>query len=149
MESKPRAAVHAVRAAILKEYGRSTSYLKKASECAKKACDLDPKTSYWFYTYSLVLTAQRHFLLTHKSCPTEDEITAIQEAILLSNGNNTLYNYHRMILDRDTIIYKFHSMKNKNKSFLDKNLKDNKNIVQMIKYIKYQTLFSCFVYNYL
>lgn len=136
MDPKSRAAVHAVRAVVLNEYGGNPVYLKKAIDCAKKACDLDPNTSYWFYVYSLALTAHRHFLLTRKSKPNENEINSIQQAILLSDGKNTLFNYHRMTLDRDTAIRYYHDNKNlKDKSVYQKNLQDNKILVQMIKYV--------------
>lgn len=137
MDPRSRATVYAIRAAVLTEYGGSINYYKKACECAKKACDLDPSTSYWFYIHSLALTAQRQFTQTHKSSPTESEINAIQQAIMLSDGKNTLFNYHRMTLDRDTTIRNFHINKNnKDKSLNTKNLQENKTIVQMIKYVK-------------
>lgn len=136
MDSKSRASVHAIRAAVLIEYGGNIIYIKKACEMAKKACDLDPKTSEWFYIYSLALTAHRHFLLPYKSIPTENELNTIHQAILLSNGKNTLFNYHKMVLYRDTTIGNYHNNKNKNdKSMLKKNLQENKQIVHMIKTI--------------
>ncbi|KAL4131160.1 hypothetical protein QTP88_008504 [Uroleucon formosanum] len=136
MDSKSRASVHAIRAAVLIEYGGNPIYLKKACEVAKKACDLDPKTSLWFYIHSLALTAQRKFLLSHKSSPTENEINTIRQAIILSNGTNALFNYHNMVLYRDTIVGNFHNNKNKNEnSLLKKNLQENKKIVHMIKTI--------------
>lgn len=136
MDSKSRAAVHAVHAAILNEYVGNPTFFKKATEYAKKACDLDPNTSYWFYVYSLALTAQRHYLHTRKSKPTDGEINAIQQAILLSDGKNTHFNYHRMTLDRDTAIRFYHDNKHvKDKSVYQKNVQDNKTLVQMIKYV--------------
>ncbi|CAI6352357.1 unnamed protein product [Macrosiphum euphorbiae] len=136
MDSKSRASVHAIRAAVLIEYGGNPIYLKKACDVAKKACDLDPKTSHWFYIHSLALTAQRKFLLSHTSSPTENEMNTIHQAIILSNGKNALFNYHNMVLYRDTTVGYFHNYKNKNdKSLLKKNLHKNKKIVHMIKTI--------------
>lgn len=136
MDSKSRAAVYAVRAAILIEYSGNPVYLKKAIDSAKKACDLDPSVPYWFYIHSLSLTAYRHFLLTHKSKPSDSEINSIQQAILLSDGDDTNFNYHRMILDRDNTIRYFHDNKNvKDKYVYYKNQQDNKTLVQMIEYV--------------
>lgn len=136
MDPKSRASVHAMRAALLIEYGGNVLYFKKACEYAKKACDLDPKTAHWFYIYSLALTAQRHFLHSIKSNPSENEIIAIQQAIGLSDGRNTFYNYHRMTLDKDITIYNYHNNINKNdKSMMEKNLQENQTLVQMIKYV--------------
>ncbi|XP_027854457.1 uncharacterized protein LOC114133034 [Aphis gossypii] len=135
MDSKSRAAIHAIRAAVLIEYG-NPSYLKKACETAKKACDLDPKISHWFYIHSLALTAQRQFLQSYKSVPTENEINAINQANILFNGINVLFKYHEIVLFRETTIGSFHNNKNKNdKSLIKKNLQDNKKIVKMIKAI--------------
>lgn len=137
MDSKSRATIFAIRAAVLTEYGDNLVYLKKACECGKKACELDPNTPHWFYIYSLALTAQRRFINTRKSCPTEFEINAIQQAILLSDGKNTYYNYQRMTLDKETIVDKFHKNTNKHdKSVIDQNHQENKIVVQMIKYVK-------------
>jgi len=136
MDSKSRATVLIIRAAILTEYGDNT-YLNKACECAKKACTLDPNTPHWFYIYSRSLTAQRHFLYTYKSCPTEFEIHAIQQANLLSNENNIYYNYQRMILNKETIVNQFHNNVNKHdKSEMDKNQQENRTIIEEIKYVK-------------
>lgn len=136
MNSRSKATVYAVRAAVLTEYGGNVKYFKKACECAKKACEIDPITPHWFYIYSRALTAQRHYLCSYKSSPTENEINAIQQAIMLSDGKNTFYNYHRMTLDRDIVIRKYHECTNKNdKVMIEKNLQNNKTIVQMIKYV--------------
>lgn len=136
MDSKSRAAAHAIRSALLTEYGGNALNFKKACEYAKKACDLDPNTAHWFYIYSLALTAQRHFLHSIKSNPSENEIAAIQLAIRLSDGRNTFYNYHRMTLDKDITIYDYHNNINKkDKSMIEKNFQENKTIVQMIKYV--------------
>ena len=135
MDSKSRASIYAIHAAVLIEY-ENPSYLKKACETAKKACGLDPKTSHWFYIHSIALTSQRQFLQSHKSSPTDNEINAIQQAIMLSDGKNTAFNYHRMMLDRDTAIRYYHDNKNNHDKFwIDKNRQANKTIVQMIKYV--------------
>jgi hypothetical protein len=137
LDPKSRATVHAIRAAILTKYDGDASHYKKACECAKKACDLNPSTSHWFYIYSLALTAQRIFSQSFKSSPSENEINAIQQAIELSGGKNIVFEYKKMILKRDSIIWNFHSNKNKNdKSVIQKYLLDNKSIVKMIKYEK-------------
>lgn len=129
--------MHAIHASILTEYNGDANDYKKACECAKKACDLDPSTSHWFYIYSLALTAQRIFSQSFKSSPTENEINAIQQAVKLSGGKNILFEYKKMTLKRDSIIGNFHSNKNKNdKAVIQKNLLDNKSIVKMIKYVK-------------
>ncbi|XP_022176758.1 uncharacterized protein LOC111038033 isoform X2 [Myzus persicae] len=136
MDFKSKAAVHAIRAAVFTEYGGSPHIFKRACDSAKKACDLDPNTSLWFYIHSIALTTQRQFLRSHKSNPTDNEINAIQQAIMLSDGKNTAFNYHRMILDKDTAIRYFHENKNNpDKSWIDKNRQANKTIVQMIKTI--------------
>lgn len=139
MDSKSKATVNAVCAAVLTEYGGNSYIFKKACTSAKKACELDPNTSHWFYIYSLALTTQRQFLQSHKSNPSENEINTIQQAIMLSDGKNTLFNYHRMILDRDTAIRYYHDNKNKhNNSWFEKNRQANKTIVQMVKYVNYK-----------
>ncbi|XP_022166150.1 uncharacterized protein LOC111030787 [Myzus persicae] len=99
MNSKSRASVHAVRAAVLTEYGENIVYLSKACDMAKLACDLDPKTSHWFYIHSLALTAERKCLMAHKLKPTDDEINAISQAVYLSNDKNPLFIYHEMLMD--------------------------------------------------
>jgi hypothetical protein len=97
MNFKSRATINAISAAVLTEYGANNIiYLQKACNNAKIACDLDPITSHWFYTYSLALTANRQF--SHKSNPTKNEINAINQAVMLSNGENVLFNYHQLIL---------------------------------------------------
>jgi len=122
MNSKSRASVYAIRAAVLIEYGENIVYLSKACDVAKLACDLDSKTSHWFYIHSLALTAERKFLMSHKSKPTNDEINAINQAIFLSNGKNPLFTYHKMLLDVESI---------NNKKCLA-----NQKIASMIKYVQ-------------
>ncbi|XP_060853539.1 uncharacterized protein LOC132931653 [Rhopalosiphum padi] len=111
MNNKSKAALYAIRAAILIEYGKSLECFKNASKYAKEACELDPKTSHWFHIYSLVLTAQRQFVHTHDLysterlllqknalCPTENEINlAIQQAISSCDGKNT-YSVNLLVL---------------------------------------------------
>lgn len=136
MDSKSRATIHAIRAAVFTEYGGSPHIFKRACDSAKKACDLDPNTSHWFYIHSVALTTQRQFLHSHKSYPTDNEINAIQQAIMLSDGKNTTFNYHRMVLDKDTAIRYYHDNKNNHdKLWIEKNLQMNKTLVQMIRYV--------------
>jgi len=111
MDKKSKAAVYAIRAAILIEYGKSLKCFKNASKYAKEACELDPETSHWFQIYSLVLTTQRQFVYTHKVysterlllqknafCPTENEINlAIQRAVSSSARKNT-YSVNLLVL---------------------------------------------------
>lgn len=103
MDTKSKAAVYAVRAVILIEYGENLNYFKNACKYAYKACELDPDTSHWFHIYSLVLIAQRQFihsqalyktknqlLYTNDECPTEKKINlAIQRAIIYSEEKCT------------------------------------------------------------
>lgn len=134
MNSKPRAAVHAVRAAILTEYGGELTSFIKACESAKKACDLDPKTAYWFYIYSLSLTTRRHFLHSCRSGPAENEVNMIQQAVMLSEEKHPLFIFHKTIIYNDTVMNDFHTSSNKNDTkLIEKNLQENKTIVQMIK----------------
>lgn len=144
-----KAAIHAIQAAVLIEYGYNEDCFKKAVECVKVACDLAPNVPYWFYLQSLVLRAYRQFLLTYKSCPTENERSTIQQAILLSNVQNIYFMYHEITLLKDTILYDFHKNKNEiNKQMhKEKHLSKEKKIISMIKYVHYR-LFS-FFYNYL
>jgi len=137
MNNESKAAVHAIQAAVLIEYSNHEDSFNKAIECAKIACDLNPINCYWFYLYSLVLTAQRNFLQTYKSYPTETEKNAIQKAIELSDIQNINIMYHEIMLFKNTVLHKFHSNKNKNKYFNNKHLHDTKILVQMIKYVKY------------
>lgn len=103
MDNKSKAAVHAIRAAILIEYGVNPDYYKNACKYAKLAIELDSATSHWFHIYALVLTTQREFLRSHELftterqflrtnelCSTENEINlAIQQAIMSSTVDNT------------------------------------------------------------
>lgn len=141
-----KAAVYAIQAAVLIEYGFNEDCFKKAAECVNIACDLDPNVPYWFYLHSLVLRAHRLFLLTNKSCPTEDERRTIQQAILLSNVQNIYFMYHEITLFKDSILYEFHKNKNelnKHKMQKEKHLNNEKKIVLMIKYVKYMLFSFC------
>lgn len=134
LDLKSKASVQAVHAAVLTEYGKNAHHYKKACELANEACILDPNSSYWFYIYALALTTQRRYLYTYKSSPTDNEINAIQHAIMLSDGTNTVFNYHRILLDRDTAIRNYHNNINiKNKDVIENNFKANITIVKMIK----------------
>ncbi|XP_015378538.1 PREDICTED: uncharacterized protein LOC107172754 [Diuraphis noxia] len=111
MDNKSKAAVYAIRAAILVEYGKSLECFKNASKYAKEACELDSKTSHWFHIYSLALIAQRQFVYTHELysterlmlqknalCPTENEVNlAVQQSINSSDGKNT-YSINLLVL---------------------------------------------------
>lgn len=104
MDNKSKAALYAVRAAILIEYGEHLDCFENACVYAKKACLLDPQTSEWFHIYLFVLIAQRQFfltleytkdklsLLTNKSYLAENEIIlAIQKAVTSSSIKSTCY----------------------------------------------------------
>ncbi|XP_025421511.1 uncharacterized protein LOC112691465 isoform X2 [Sipha flava] len=134
MNCIPKASIFAIHAAVLTEYGANAQYYKKACYFANKACVLDPSSPHWFYIYAVALTKQRTFLHSYKSHPTENEINSIQHAIILSDGKDTVFNYHRILLDKDSIIRNFHDNINiKNKNMYDINLKANQKIVEMIK----------------
>jgi hypothetical protein len=95
---------------------------------------LDPSSPHWFYIYAVALTKQRTFLHSYKSHPTENEINAIQHAIMLSDGKDTVFNYHRILLDKDTANRNYHDNINiKNNDMSEKNLQANQKIVDMIK----------------
>ncbi|KAL5239365.1 hypothetical protein ACI65C_006775 [Semiaphis heraclei] len=121
VDSKSRASIHAIRAAVLIEYGENLGYVSKACGLSKKACAFDPNTSYWFYIHSLALTALRQLLL-YNSLPANDEIKAINQAIVLSNEQNPLFNYHKLFIDYTYYISK-------------KNLGRNQKVADMIKII--------------
>lgn len=132
MDSKSRATIFAIRSAVCLEYGGKE--LQNAVEYAKKACALDSENAYWNYSRSVVMTAQRQYLNTNKSCPTDAEFDAIQYAIILSNEPNPYFNYHRMNLVYNKILYYYHLQKNNNdKKYLERKKIDFKNVVQMIK----------------
>lgn len=102
MDNKSKAAVHAIHAAILIEYGENLNCYKNACKYVKKAFELDSKTSHWSHVYALVLITQREFLRSHnlyvvekpllktnEMCLTKNVIDlAIQKAIMSSNDDS-------------------------------------------------------------
>lgn len=130
-----RAAVHAIHAAVCIEIGGEA--LQNAVKYAKQACDLDSDTAYWHYFHSVALTAQRQYLNTYKSCPTEVEFDAIQHAIVLVNEPNPYFNFHRMNLLQNKILYYYYDSDNNNKIVLENSSKqiqqDFQNIIELIK----------------
>lgn len=137
MNQHSKAAVHAVKAAVLIEYSKNENDFEKAIESIKIACDLNPTNAYWFYLHSIVLRAHRHFMHTYRSSPTENEKNAIQQAIELSNYHNDSIMYQEIIMYNDKILNNFHSNVNKKDVFLNnKHLSDSKKMIQMIKYVK-------------
>lgn len=84
MENTSKAVIHAVRAIILIEYGENLDYFKNACQYAKKSCELDPKTSYWFHIYSFVLMAKRQFINIHKIKYTTEKLRTIENEIHLA-----------------------------------------------------------------
>lgn len=136
MSSKSKATVHAIRAAVCIEIGGEA--LQNAVKYAKQACDLDSDTAYWNYFHSVALTAQRQYLNTYKSCPTEVEFDAIQHAIVLINEPNPYFNFHRMNLLKNKILYYYYyDSGNSNKIILEDSSKqiqqDFQNIIELIK----------------
>lgn len=97
MRNTSKAVVHAIRAIVLIEYGESLDDFKIACQFAKKSCELDTKTSYWFHIYSLVLMAKRQFISNNKiKYPAEklhsieNEIQmAIQQAVMIFDEKHT------------------------------------------------------------
>ncbi|XP_050543407.1 uncharacterized protein LOC126906699 [Daktulosphaira vitifoliae] len=137
LSTKARAAVYCIQAAICIEYGGDA--LEKATESAKIACELDSDTAYWHYVYSLTLSAQRQFLKTNKSCPTEAEFNAIQYAIILLNREQNPYFYfHRMHLMITKTLFHQHLNNNDDNitdELMSKIKKDFQNIAELIKAI--------------
>ncbi|XP_026818295.1 uncharacterized protein LOC113557156 isoform X2 [Rhopalosiphum maidis] len=110
MNFKSRATIHAICAAVLTEYGANNMiYLKNACNNAK-------------------IASNRQF--SHKSNPTKNEINAINQAVMLSNGKNVLFNYHQLILCRYDIVRNTI----KKKSLIKQNLQ-HKKCVYIIKNI--------------
>jgi len=110
MDKRSQAAIHAIHAIILIEYGESFNSFVNACKYTYKACELDPKISQWFHINSLVLAAQRHFAHNLKKndigsfcsykklCSTENEINlAIRRAVLSSYGKHTS-SIHSLVL---------------------------------------------------
>lgn len=134
LNHESKAAVYAIKAAVLIEYGDNEDDLKKAVECTTRACDFNPTGAYWFYFHSLAQTAYRNHKQTSHSCPSNNEMNAIQQAIFLSNtSQKPNIMYHEIILFKDITLSNFHS--NKNNEDIQ-NLRNAKKLVQMIKYIK-------------
>jgi len=106
LDTKSRAAVYATQAAIYIEIGGKL--LQKAVENAKYACDLDSDTAYWYYIYSIAMTAQRQYQYSCKSTPTVAEFDAIQHAIILAHEPNPYFNFHRMNLMNNKILYHYY-----------------------------------------
>lgn len=135
LNSKSKATVYAVRAAFCIETGGKE--LENVVQYAKKACDLDPDTAQWHYFHSLAMTAQRQYLHTNKSCPTETEFDAVQHAIILANEPNANFNFHRMILmTNKTLYHHFNSgniISNKNEKSFEKMKQNLYSIVELIK----------------
>lgn len=125
LDSKSRAAVNALHAAVCLEIGGKS--LQNVVQYAKIACELDPDTVQWNYYLSIVMTAQRQYLNTNISCPTEDEFDSIQQAVILSNEPNPYYHFHRMHLMTNKILYHYHHDNNNSKS------NENKNTLEKIK----------------
>lgn len=102
MDNKSKAAVHAIHAAILIEYGENPNCFKSACKYAEKAFELDSETSHWFHVYALMLITQKQFLCSHnlydteepslkinEMCQTKNVIDlAIQKAIMSSNDDS-------------------------------------------------------------
>lgn len=135
MNSKSKAAVYAVRAAFCIEIGGKE--LENVVEYAKRACDLDPDTAEWHYFHSLAMTAQRQYLHTNKSCPTDAEFDAIQHAIILANEPNAYFNFHRMILMTNKIFH-YHinydnTINNHDENSLEKMKQNLNSIIELIK----------------
>lgn len=116
LNPKSRATVQAIHAGVCIEFGDKE--LKNAVRYAKKACDLDSDTSYWKYCHSVAMTARRQYEYTCKSCPTEAEFDLVQHAIILANEPNPYFNFHRMNLMKNKILYHYH-LNNVNSNIID------------------------------
>lgn len=138
MSPKSRAAVYAVRAAVCVEYGGDET-LNDAVEYATRACDLDPDTAQWSYYRSVSLTAQRQHLHTCKSCPADAEFDAVQRAIISANVPDAYYNFHRMVLIKNKILYRYRYDNRINRNNVVKSVsseqaqRDFHNVVELIK----------------
>lgn len=134
MDSKSRAAVYAIHSAVCTEIGGKA--LQNAVKFAKKACDLDSDTAYWFYFHSVAMTAQRQYQNSYKSCPTESEFDAIQHAVILSSEPNPYFNFHRMNLMKNKILYHYqldHRINSINENPSEKTKRELHNILGLIK----------------
>lgn len=136
LNHQSKAAVSAIRAAVLIEYENNEDHFMKAIECVNIACDLNPTNYYWFYLNSLVLTAHRYFSQSNKSNPTENEKSAMQKAVELCDNDQNIYvKYREVELFRDEVYYNFHTNKN-TKDAYSKYICECQKIVQMIKYVE-------------
>lgn len=134
LNHESKAAVYAIKAAVLIEYGDDEDDFEKAVKCTTLACDFNPTGAYWFYFHSLAQTACRNHKRASHSCPSKNEMDAIQQAIFLSNtSQNPIIMYHEIILFNDITLSNFHS--NKNNEDIQ-HLRNTKKLVQMIKYIR-------------
>lgn len=136
MDSKSKASIYAIRAAVYIDIGGQD--LRNAVQYAKKACELDSDYGYWNYFYSVAMTAQRQYLNANKSCPTEAEFDAIQHAIILTTEPNPYFNYHRINLLQNKLLYYTYSDNIKNNGnlngFSSEKIKENfQNILELIK----------------
>lgn len=94
MDDKSKAAVHAIHAVILFEYGENIDSFLNACKYGNKAIELDQKSSHWIHIKSLVLVAQKHYTLKQKlktkNNELENEINlAIRLAVISSDGKCT------------------------------------------------------------
>ncbi|XP_026823304.1 uncharacterized protein LOC113561210 [Rhopalosiphum maidis] len=138
LDSKSRAAINALHAAVCIEIGGKS--LQNVVQYAKTACELDPDTVQWNYFLSVAMTAQRQYLNTNISCPTNTEFDSIQQAIILSNEPNPYFNFHRMHLMTNKILYHYHFDNNRgentgNENAMETIKKDFLNIIELIKAI--------------
>ncbi|XP_025200273.1 uncharacterized protein LOC112598130 [Melanaphis sacchari] len=138
LDSKSRAAINALHAAICIDIGGKS--LQNVVQYAKTACELDPDNVQWNYFLSIAMTAQRQYLNTNISCPTDDEFDSIQQAVILSNEPNPYFNFHRMHLMINKILYHYYFDNNRekrtgNENALEKIKKDFLNITELIKAI--------------
>lgn len=136
MDSKSISSIYAIRSAVCIEVGGQA--LQTAVQYAKKACELDSDYAYWSYFYSVAMTAQRQYQNTNKSCPTEDEFDAIQHAIILTTQPNPYFNFHRMNLLHNKILYNNYidtitSNNNLNGCSSEKIKQNFQNILELIK----------------
>lgn len=133
---KSKATVYAIRAAVYIDIDDQA--LQSAVQYVKKSCELDSDNAYWNYLHSVAMTAQRQYLNTNKSCPTEAEFDAIQYAVILTNEPNPHFNFHRMLLMQNKILYhnyihNINSNGNLNGYSSKKIKQDFQNILELIK----------------
>ncbi|XP_050544972.1 uncharacterized protein LOC126907613 [Daktulosphaira vitifoliae] len=126
IEFKSKAAIYAVHAAVLVEYGEKICDFKKAKKYAKEACNLDSTNAQWQYVYSQVLAAHRYFLFKDQlfSNPTKNEICLVQNAVILSKENEEKINFHKFTLEWDIIINNFYRTVDKKSAAKNKELNE-------------------------